>query len=274
MSTPGKSRPDASGSSNWHVRLREVLESYFDENDIETLCFDLRFDYERLAGEGKTRKIVELIKEFARLGRVGELIDYCSRQRPNIQWAELREAALKNPLVVDREPDVGRVDTTPTPRPQTPSPPSPNSSKWLYAVIVLVALVLILRACWPRSPSPTPSPSPGPAGGCGGIQVAGACWYFGAENASCDMVCAPNGGYNPATRGYAGSDGSPGNCQNVLKALGVPLDNFYSTTQGGLGCFALQTTSGNYYGYWDTDPTSGAATSPTAGRRRICACQH
>jgi hypothetical protein len=265
MSTPKTSSQDVPASSNWHVRLREILENYFDENDIETLCFDLRFDYDRLAGEGKTRKIVELIKEFARLGRIGELIDYCSRQRPNVAWAELRAAALKNPLVVEREPDAGRGETKPLP--PTPSPPSRKSSKWLYAAIALVAVALIVRALWPHESPPKP-----PAG-CGGAEVAGACWYFGPENANCDAVCAPHGGYHPATRAYAGSDGNAGNCQNLLNALGIPLDNFFPTTQGGLGCFALQTTSGRYYGYWDQDPTTAAATSATPGRRRICACQ-
>jgi hypothetical protein len=271
MSTPKQSRPAPSASSNWHVRLREILENYFDENDIETLCFDLRFDYESLAGEGKTRKIVELIKEFARQGRIGELIDYCSRQRPNVAWAELRAAAVQNPLVVDREPDAGQAAPAPRPRPRPQ--PSPGRSKWLYAAIALVVLAVVLRVLWPQPSPPGPGPGPAPAG-CSGTQVAGHCWYFGPENLSCDMVCATHGGYDEATRAHAGSDGSPSNCQNLLKALGVPLDNFYQTKQGGLGCFALQTTSGNYFGYWDSDPTTPDATYGTPGRRRICACRN
>jgi hypothetical protein len=266
MSTPKTSRPDPSASSNWHIKLREILENYFDENDIETLCFDLRCDYESLEGQGKTRKIVELIKEFSHQGRLGELIDYCAKQRPNIAWAALREAALKNPLVVERQPDLARGETKVIS--PTPTPPARKSSRWLFAAIALVAVALILRALWPHESPPAP-----PAG-CGGTDFAGACWYFGPENAPCDAVCAAHGGYNPATRAFAGSDGSAGSCQKLLDALGIPLDDFYPTTQGGLGCFALQTTSGRYYGYWDKDPTEPGATYPTPGRRRLCACNN
>jgi hypothetical protein len=97
---------------------------------------------------------------------------------------------------------------------------------------------------------------------------------FIEENASCNAVCAAHDGYSDATRTYAGSHGSAANCRTILTALNIPLDDFFETAQGGLGCFALQTTSGNCYGYWDTQPTTAAATYVTPGRRRICACQH
>ncbi len=123
----------------------------------------------------------------------------------------------------------------------------------------------------PPTATPTHTATRPPA--CGGTEVRGYCWYVGAENASCDAVCAPHGGYHKATRTFAGSDGSPQNCRSLLKALRVPLDNFFPTTQGGIGCFILRTTSGNYFGYWDSQPTTASATSATPGRRRICACR-
>jgi len=128
------------------------------------------------------------------------------------------------------------------------------------------------------APPPTKPPSADsvpehPNVTCGGTDLEGACWYFGGENLSCEMVCSSHGGYNDATRNYAGSDGTSANCQNVLNKLSIPLDNFYKTTQGGLGCFALQTTSGNYFGYWDSQPTTATATYSIPGRRRLCACQ-
>jgi hypothetical protein len=106
----------------------------------------------------------------------------------------------------------------------------------------------------------------------GGIAVEGFWWYFGPEDASCTVVCSAHGGYNAATRSYAGSDGTPENCQNVLKALNIPLDRFGKTTQDGIGCFAIQLTSGNYGGLWDAEPTEASATYGTPGRRRVCAC--
>lgn len=113
-----------------------------------------------------------------------------------------------------------------------------------------------------------------PQAACGGTEAGGFCWYFGDANLSCSAVCSAHGGYDDATRTYAGSDGSPGNCKSVISALNVAQDDFFETTQGGLGCFAIQNTSGNYFGYWDEQPTTADATSVTPGRQRICACQN
>jgi hypothetical protein len=112
------------------------------------------------------------------------------------------------------------------------------------------------------------------AAGCAGTVFAGACWYHGAANIPCDAVCASRGGYDGATKSYSGSDGTPANCKNVLDALNIPLDDFFETAQGGIGCFTIQTTSGNYFGYWDSVPTTASGTSGTPGRRRICACNN
>ena len=113
----------------------------------------------------------------------------------------------------------------------------------------------------------------GGTAGCGGVDAVDYCWYFGADSASCDDVCAFHGGYHEASRYLTGSDGSPDYCRTVLNALGLPVNDFYETAQGGLGCFALQNTDGNYFGYWDEHPTTSSATYSVPGRQRICACQ-
>jgi len=155
-------------------------------------------------------------------------------------------------------------------------------------IVALIGLCGVLGAAainnWGKlfPPPPTnapPSPhSPGgvteePVSNCSGTEVGGFCWHFGEEDVSCDAVCAHHDGYNNATRTYAGSDGATDNCRRVLAKLNITLDNFFETAQGGLGCFTIQTTSGNYSGFWDKQPTTSQATSVTPGRRRICACQ-
>lgn len=110
--------------------------------------------------------------------------------------------------------------------------------------------------------------------GCGGVDVGGYCWYLGSDSTSCESVCASHGGYNEATRAYAGSNGSAANCQAVLSALGIPYSAFYNTSQGGLGCFIIPTVGGGYNGYWDQQPTTAIATYGVPGRRRACACQN
>lgn len=111
------------------------------------------------------------------------------------------------------------------------------------------------------------------ASGCGGVEVGGHCWYLGPDSASCDAVCAPHGGYSEATRTYAGSDGAATSCRQIIESLQLPLDEFFETYQGGIGCFVIQNPSGNYFGYWDQHPTTASATYGTPGRHRICACQ-
>ena len=103
---------------NWHVRLRRALVEYFSEDDLETLCFDLRVDFDDLPGQNKTQKVVTLITHMSRLGRISELIDLCSEVRPNVPWGNLRAAALRDPLVVDERPDRVTV-TTPLKRTAT-----------------------------------------------------------------------------------------------------------------------------------------------------------
>ena len=92
-------------AASWHIRLRHILGEYFDEDDLQVLCFDLQVDYEELPGETKSQKAAALITHMARLDRVAELIDLCSQARPNVPWADLRAAAVENPLVVDELPD-------------------------------------------------------------------------------------------------------------------------------------------------------------------------
>lgn len=108
---------------------------------------------------------------------------------------------------------------------------------------------------------------------CDGTKVGGYCWHLGDENKSCEEVCNPYGGYSDATRTYAGSNGSWENCRNVIEAMDIELNEFYSTAQGGIGCFIYKLTTGQYNGYWDEKPTTADATYGKPGRERICACQ-
>ena len=90
---------DESQFPSWPGELRKALEQFFSESDIESLCFDLRIDYEALPGESKPKKIIELIWLLARSGQIAEFIDLCSQYRPNVPWENLREAAVQSPLV-------------------------------------------------------------------------------------------------------------------------------------------------------------------------------
>jgi hypothetical protein len=137
------SQSNSPQSPDWHVRLYDVLDNYFDDNDIRKLCFDLRVDYQDLAGTSKAARVIELIKYFARSGKIGELIDHCSQIRPNVSWSDLRAAAINNPLIVDK-PDKGlehgASSHPPTGQP-APDGPKPPRLKVMVTVAVVVALM-------------------------------------------------------------------------------------------------------------------------------------
>jgi hypothetical protein len=103
---------------------------------------------------------------------------------------------------------------------------------------------------------------------CAGNVVGGFCWYL-ASNVSCDSICATHGGYNEATRSYAGSDGTDANCRDVADALGIPGTTVTVVTPDngfdGWGCI-----SDNGIRLRHQFPTNSTANS--AGVARACAC--
>jgi len=69
-----------------HKRLREAIETFLNDSELSTLCFDMNIDYENLPGEGKQAKVRELIAYCERSGRIQELLENCKGLRPNVQW--------------------------------------------------------------------------------------------------------------------------------------------------------------------------------------------
>ena len=143
-------------SSSWHIQLRRILVDYFSEDELETLCFDLRVDYDDLEGESKSQKAVSLIYLLARLGRIEELIDWCSQARPNVPWSDIRLAASQNPLLVEEKPDrAAGASLAPAQRPaasQERTAVSRSPIIWVAVTLLLVVSVamvfLVLRGAF------------------------------------------------------------------------------------------------------------------------------
>jgi CheY-like chemotaxis protein len=68
------------------VYLHDILCARFSEEELRTLCFYLRIDYDSLPGQGKESKARELIEFLERRGRIDELIQAGQKQRPDIPW--------------------------------------------------------------------------------------------------------------------------------------------------------------------------------------------
>ncbi|MCA9873359.1 MAG: hypothetical protein KC441_06880 [Anaerolineales bacterium] len=79
------------------AQLRQMLTTYFSEDELLILCFDLNVDSESFPGEGKTRLVVELIQYMARNGRLPELIQACQQRRSQVAWEDLLAAAQTRP---------------------------------------------------------------------------------------------------------------------------------------------------------------------------------
>lgn len=111
---------------------------------------------------------------------------------------------------------------------------------------------------------------------CDGLLVEDYCWYLGAQGQSCDVVCASHGGYDEATRTYAGSEGSNSNCYTVLAAVGAPVgysDNVTTESNwAGLGCCYWYYNERARWTRDDLSPTNSRASYPTI--HRICACKN
>lgn len=104
---------------------------------------------------------------------------------------------------------------------------------------------------------------------CAGAEVAGACWYLGAEDASCEDVCGAHGGFDPATQTFAGSDGTDLQCSEVLESLGAPGGTVTPLSGSGIGVGCVVDHLGARYRVSDV-PTTADATYSLA--RRACAC--
>jgi eukaryotic-like serine/threonine-protein kinase len=67
--------------------LHPLLVEHFSLEELQTLCFRLKVDYEMLGGEGKEGKARELLKYLERHSELEKLVNYLHEQRPDIKPA-------------------------------------------------------------------------------------------------------------------------------------------------------------------------------------------
>ena len=85
-------------NSTWKSQLRFALMEYFNETELKGICFDLDIDYETVSKGLKTDTVMELIEMCQRTSQINHLIDTCKRQRPNVSWVEIANAAAQDKL--------------------------------------------------------------------------------------------------------------------------------------------------------------------------------
>ncbi len=126
------------------AQLRQLIVAHFDLDEIESICFDLGIDYDSLPGQGKLKKVVELIEHCARSGQVVRLIDICAQLRPAVEpaWQTLRATATSTPTAfLPQEPLIERADGARSPALNLPA------DRALKLGFALGALMVLLIAC-------------------------------------------------------------------------------------------------------------------------------
>jgi hypothetical protein len=88
---PAGSKP-GTVTLGYRTELRQLLSKHFDKGELQTLCFDLRVDYDSLPGDGKADKERELIEHLERRSRLQQLVELGKRLRPDVPWESLPDA--------------------------------------------------------------------------------------------------------------------------------------------------------------------------------------
>lgn len=83
-----RSKPN---QDDFQTKLRQSLTDCFSEEELRTLCFDIRLDYESLPAQGKAGKAREIVAQVERNGSITKLIEQCRLLRPNVPWVGIRE---------------------------------------------------------------------------------------------------------------------------------------------------------------------------------------
>ncbi|MCB8967432.1 MAG: hypothetical protein H6660_11115 [Ardenticatenaceae bacterium] len=80
------------GHSEPYVPLYELLATHFNLEELKSLCYDLRVEYENLPGEqtrlGRARELVRLIE---RQGRLSDLLNRAAALRSHVDWQRCSE---------------------------------------------------------------------------------------------------------------------------------------------------------------------------------------
>jgi len=77
---------ESSFSGGFRADLRRKVATYFNDDEIKSLCFDLGIEYENLAGETREAKARELVTYCERTSQVSQLANRCRELRPSVDW--------------------------------------------------------------------------------------------------------------------------------------------------------------------------------------------
>lgn len=70
------------------TQLKELIETYFNLDELRELCFELNIEYENLVNPQGTRKgaSIALLKMAYQHGKQDKLVELCRQKRPHLDW--------------------------------------------------------------------------------------------------------------------------------------------------------------------------------------------
>jgi hypothetical protein len=75
-----------SNNAAYLTDLHNLLNQYFNMEEVRTLCFNLGVDYENISGQGKSAWIRELLLSLGRQGHLDNLVALAQQERPHVNW--------------------------------------------------------------------------------------------------------------------------------------------------------------------------------------------
>lgn len=75
------------------ANVRDLLDHYFNDDELRQLCLDLSIEYENLRGETRLAKAQALVQYCLRNGRLPDLGTRCQTLRPGVAWPDLTTLA-------------------------------------------------------------------------------------------------------------------------------------------------------------------------------------
>jgi len=84
-------KPSSLEANSNTIALRDQLTESFSRQELRHLCLDLGVDPEGIAGDTNAELATQIVLFFQRRGRLLELVEYCSIERPNLDWGNFIE---------------------------------------------------------------------------------------------------------------------------------------------------------------------------------------
>ena len=82
-------------NNDFRQRLRQLIAGHFNQEELRTLVFDLDLNWDELAGETLSTRIISLIEMVERNGRLPNLLTELRQRHPAVTWLQRRQSSNK-----------------------------------------------------------------------------------------------------------------------------------------------------------------------------------